>query len=99
MSADNWRVCRKCLLAAQAKYRAAEQDLAKAYGKVPVEEFDAKRAALGDEPTISNQEENLREDYEFYLSTAGEFSAAYSAHCSACGFGHTFKHEEKVSLE
>ncbi|KKN81070.1 hypothetical protein LCGC14_0322890 [marine sediment metagenome] len=99
MSADNWSVCPKCLLAAQAKHEAAKREVADTYGKIPVAEFDEKRKALGAEPTADNQEESLREDYEFFLSRAGLFTAHYTCHCSVCRFGHIFKHEERISLE
>lgn len=43
--------------------------------------------------------ETLREDYEFYMTRTGEFTATYQAHCTGCGFSHEFKHRERVTQD
>ena len=91
-------MCPKCLLKSRRNWRSAKQKLADSYGKIPVAEFDEMQAALVDEPTAANQEETLREDYEFYLDPECVFTAEYSCRCSKCSFGHIFKHKETVSL-
>jgi hypothetical protein len=40
--------------------------------------------------------QTLREDYEFYMTSDGHFTASYRAHCKSCGFSHTLEHEEDV---
>jgi hypothetical protein len=46
VSADNWAVCPRCSTERSAALVAERARVAAAYGTVPVEEFDAMRAAL-----------------------------------------------------
>lgn len=97
MSADNWGVCPKCLATAGAKYVAAAKAIRKAYGKVPVEQFDKQRNALGEPPTADLFEPTLREDYEMGITQQSEFYVSYSGRCSECDFAHLFKHSEQLT--
>lgn len=89
MSADNWAHCPRCVGQAREAHDAAVATVIASYGQIPVEEFDAKRAALADfdpEPF-----KTFREDYEFYGAEDGEIVADYSGHCSKCGLGLDFQ--------
>lgn len=60
------------------------------YGTIPVEEFDAKRAALPEtSPADSEIYTTFREDYEFYGAEDGEIHASYAGACSVCGLSVT----------
>ena len=83
MSADNWAVCPRCLYCARAKADAEREAVMALYGSIPVEEFDAKRAAL--EPVDPDTYATFREDYEFYDAELGEVHAFYKGACSTCG--------------
>jgi hypothetical protein len=41
-------------------------------------------------------EDQLREDYEFYINSGGEFHAVFSCGCQACGFKFKFNHKEVI---
>jgi hypothetical protein len=82
MSADNWAICPRCLSEATDKHAAKERRVAALYGKVPVEEFDAQRAALAE--IDPEKFRTFREDYEFYGAEDGEVHASYSGGCTTC---------------
>jgi hypothetical protein len=88
MSADNWDVCPKCLSEAVAAAEKAAAKVAALYGKVPVEEFDRKRAAL--EPVESNDFRTFREDYEIGIDD-GSVEVDYRGQCTACGLSASVK--------
>lgn len=88
MSADNWAICPRCLSEAGEKDQAEIERVAALYGKVPVEEFDAQRAAL--KPIDPEDYRTLREDYEFSGAEEGTVEADYSCCCSKCGLGTSF---------
>ena len=76
MNADNWTVCPRCTRGREEKLRASSIKVAEAYGKVPVEEWDAMRSAQSDaDAEAEGQEHTLREDYEFYGADEGEVEA------------------------
>lgn len=87
MSADNWATCPRCKYRAQLKFEEETAAVHAMYGKVPVEEFDAARAAL----ELEDVGHTFREDYEFYGAEEGEITASYSGHCTRCEIGLDFK--------
>lgn len=93
MSADNWTVCPRCFDNAIRKAAQAKATVMNLYGKIPVEEFDAKRAALAD--PVKGDFETFREDYEFFGAHDGEIHASYKGHCSKCGLHVELKVSKK----
>ncbi len=95
MSADNWRVCPRCLKAARLDHAAAQRTVNDAYGKVSFEKFEKfmKLKEKADKP-FKEPDDTLREDYEIGINTDGEFYAIYSGRCETCGFSFTFKKTE-----
>jgi len=90
MSADNWAVCPKCQHDREKKALDMEEAVVEAYGKVPVGEFDALRAAAdqaraeADNAEDHNEFRTFREDYEIYGAEGGEILVTYSGGCSNC---------------
>jgi hypothetical protein len=41
-------------------------------------------------------EDQLREDYEFYINSGGEFHADFYCSCQECGFKFKFNHKEVI---
>jgi hypothetical protein len=83
MSADNWTTCPRCFADARDAFEVERERVASLYGQVPVEEFDAARAALV-EPKADDFV-TFREDYEWYGASTGEVSGSYRGGCSKCG--------------
>ena len=95
MSASNWAVCPRCLNRARLAQVVEERKLADAYGKVPVEEFDAMRSAL--KPVDEEHFQSFREDYEFWVvPESGTWHASYGGECQVCGLSHEFKMVETI---
>jgi hypothetical protein len=97
MSADNWTTCPRCALRRQEEIKTADEDLARAYGAVTVEQFDAQRAKR-DELVKTSPEQTLREDYEFWGISEGEFHVTYRGGCTTCGFEHSFRHDVELDV-
>lgn len=100
MSADNWTVCPRCFHRKQEGVESRKAEVDAAYGKVPVDQFDAMRAEFEkyrDEP----MPQNWREDYEIglYDDGSGAFFVSYSGSCNECGLSHEFKHQEQVMFD
>jgi hypothetical protein len=96
MSASNWAVCPRCLTRAR---EAANKKLAAVmatYGKVPVEQFDAARAAI--EPIHEQDHATFREDYEIYGAKEGAITVSYSGHCEKCGLGLDFTEHKPLPV-
>lgn len=93
MSADNWAVCPRCRDRVEAERDERLNEMAKAYGKVGADEYEALRARALDpgEPL----KEMFREDYEFYGVEDGTIVASYSGSCTVCHLETTFRHEHK----
>ena len=94
MSADNWAVCPRCVT--RAKKTEADQ-LAKVmatYGKIPVAEFDAARAAI--KPVRDEDHRTFREDYEISGASDGDVTVDYSGGCSTCGLRLNFKEHHPI---
>ncbi len=105
MSADNWRACPACFRRAVEEFEEKRQAVMASYGQIPVEEFDAKRAAMGDPPSLDEWQETdercvLREDYQIGIHAnkdgSPEFFVHYTASCQVCDLVHEFKHREAV---
>lgn len=94
MSADNWAVCPRCV----ARAKKAEADklatVMASYGKIPVAEFDAARAAI--KPVRDEDFRTFREDYEISGARDGVVTVDYSGHCSTCGLGLDFTDERSI---
>jgi hypothetical protein len=87
MSADNWAVCPRCKHRARLKFDADSAAVQAMYGKVPVEDFDAARAAL----ELEDVGYTFREEYEFCDAESGEVVASYRGRCTRCDLGLDFK--------
>lgn len=83
MSASNWAICPRCLHEADKAVAAQRAELEAAYGKVPIDEFDQRRAAI--KPVDPEAYRTFREDYEFYGATTGVLKMYYKGQCSDCG--------------
>jgi hypothetical protein len=93
MSADNWAICPRCLQQAREANEAECTRVSEMYGTVPVEEFDAARAAI--KPVDPEEYRTFREDYEFYGAEQGEVIADYEGRCSKCNLGGSFRTSKK----
>lgn len=91
MSADNWTTCPRCVARGRDKADKELVDVMALYGKIPVREFDEKRAAL----SVFVPSDTFREDYEFYGGETGEVTYSYSGHCTECGLGVDFTGERR----
>lgn len=100
MSASNWAVCPRCKKRAQAELVEIETELAEAYGKLPLNEFDDLRAEVNRRrdyvktmtpATATSQQTTLREDYETWGAETGVVTYEYSASCDNCGLSLHFK--------
>lgn len=101
MSADRWSIyrwsiCPQCSKNMSKKIDAAIDAADKAYGKVPVEEYEKMRAEI---PSDELEDETLREDWEIGCLIDGTFYFSYSCSCGKCGFQHSEKIEKQLKLE
>lgn len=85
MSADNWAICPKCLRRAELRAAAARATVNSAYGTIPVEEWEARKAELVD--VDPEEHRTFREDYEIYGAETGEITVSYAGRCTECGIG------------
>jgi hypothetical protein len=83
MSADHWDVCPRCLYKAIKADEAQRAAVEASYGRVPVEEFLAARAALPVE-VDREQYRTFRENYEVGGADRGVVTVAYTGGCSKC---------------
>jgi hypothetical protein len=93
VSANNWDVCPACKKKAEAARLKAMEDAAKAYGKVPPDEWK-ELSDRASKPV--DLDETMREDYELGVDSKGVFGVSYSASCQECAFVFRFKHEQKT---
>ena len=93
MSADNWRECPRCRIGYLAEIKARSEEVAAAYGKVPVEEYMRMNEEASSPPPF---EETLREDWSIGTANDGTFSVWYGCSCKICGLSFDFKHECSV---
>lgn len=94
MGASNWAVCPRCMNRARAAEAAALAQVMASYGKVPVAEFDAARAAVI--PVDPGDYRTFREDYEILGAGEGTVQVSYRGHCGACGLHLDFKDEHAI---
>lgn len=97
MGADNWTSCPKCMHDLERVAFAEIIRVQDLYGKVPVEEFDAARAALPSAPNPeATENQTFREDYELGTWGSPTFTVRYKGHCDRCGLHFEFKHEAVI---
>lgn len=89
MGADNWAVCPRCFTEAEKDAKAQLEEVMSLYGKVPVEDFDARRKAIPNPQRAGFM--TLREDYGFVNNNAGVVEVEYRASCVKCGLSHKFE--------
>lgn len=94
MSADNWAVCPRCLERAQLLVKQQEEKVMATYGKVPVGEFDASRAAI--RRPYATQFKTFREDWSVSGAEEGVVTVEYSGCCQNCGLGLEFTHKHEI---
>lgn len=94
MGADNWAVCPRCLAGARKAQDTALAKVMASYGKVPVAEFDAARAAL--EPLDPGKFATFREDWHIDGAADGVVTVSYRGGCSKCGLHLDFKHDHAI---
>jgi hypothetical protein len=92
MSADNWKVCPKCLARNLAELRELQKAVDAAYGKVPKEEYMKLRVDVDNFAHL--KEENFREDYEIYTDDKLQLTVSYYGQCTVCEETKTFKYDE-----
>lgn len=95
MSADNWDVCPRCVIAREKKIAEAENRAVESYGKVPISEYHRLVSAARDIDNIAPLDTTLREDYEIGI-VKGKFYVIYSGRCTECGFSLEYKHEQDI---
>ncbi|WP_010550490.1 hypothetical protein [Brachybacterium paraconglomeratum] len=95
MSADNWTTCPRCTRRREAEIESAEEKIALAYGKVPLDEWEEMRRRQSDLIT-RKPDRTLREDYEFHGASDGEVVADYSASCDTCDLRVSFTHQHQI---
>ncbi len=89
VGADNWQPCPQCLYWARQKASVEQNAVMELYGEVPVEDFDARRAAL---PSVDPDDfYTFREDYEFWGAETGEVQVSYRGACNVCGLSATIE--------
>lgn len=92
MSASNWAICPRCKAREEARIVELQKRADKAYGKVPVDEFDALRRAA-ETPIDEDALATFREDYEIYGAEDGQLIVSYGGGCENCGLKHSFRHD------
>lgn len=98
MSADNWTRCPRCDAKALAALEKKTEDVDAAYGKVPVDEFDAMRAQLAvDSDAITKMRATFREDYSFVLAD-NVLVARYRGSCGVCKLKVDFDAEHPFKI-
>ena len=95
MSADNWSICPRCNKKAKQEKADQKAKTHEGYGKVPAEEYESMLVVSRQPIKI---DETLREDFEFFISPDGLFSASYRASCDRCGFKHKFNHTRQIVI-
>lgn len=98
MSADNWAVCPRCKARLRVEMETERARVDAAYGVLPVDEFDAMRAAFiarakAEPPTT------FREDYEFWGVEDGVLRIDYGGECQVCGLTFTHRSEHPIPLD
>lgn len=95
MSADNWTFCPKCMEKHEKEWADKVKSIENLYGKIPSEEFMAKRESLKRPPL----EQTFREDYEIGLGKNGKFYVSYGGACTTCGFHFEYSYSQQIYSE
>lgn len=95
MSADNWAVCPKCEIQALEEKEKLNQKTTEAYGKVSASEY---LELVSESKNSSPRETTLRENYEIGIEGKLELSISYSCNCYVCGFSHSFRYTDPITL-
>lgn len=95
MSASNWSICPRCKITAKAEADARFDAAAKAYGKVPSDEYERLKMLAANPEKIG---ETLREDWELGMGDDGKFYVTYSCGCQHCDFAYSFRHEQQADV-
>lgn len=101
MSADNWAVCPRCDVVNKQRLEQFDAQIAAAYGKVTIGEFEqlrAERTKMAQKFSSVRASNTLREDYEVYTDEVGVFVVSYSASCGECGFDFDFDHSKQLDV-
>ncbi len=101
MSADAWKICPRCLKKRKAEILKADIESSKAYGTVPLEEWQAMREAATSKANIPLGE-TFREDYEQGIATdyngiPVSYYVIYSGHCTVCDFGFDYNYQKELT--
>jgi hypothetical protein len=95
MSASNWAICPRCAARAKVVTETAEAAPFADYGKIPVAEFDERRAQI---PVIDREDfRTFREDYEIYGAETGTVKVSYGGSCEVCGLELSFTEEKPIA--
>ncbi len=92
MSANNWTTCRRCEAKAIKTRDKLEEAAAKAYGKVPPEEY---KKLVDESRSVRKIEPSLREDWEIY-SEDWKLVIHYGCSCEVCGY--EFSYNKKIDM-
>lgn len=98
MSANNYRLCPRCVRRAVAKQKEKRDRAEAAYGQVPAAEY-CQLAAEADRDPTEKMPANFREDYQIATSERGVFFVRYHGECSLCDLAFSFSHQAKVLEE
>ena len=82
MGADNWAVCPKCFSRAERDALAQAIEVESLYGKIPIEDFDKRRAAIPN-PQYADFR-TFRESFSVYNDDEGTVEISYRGTCTAC---------------
>jgi hypothetical protein len=98
MSADNWAICPRCERQRMRSLEVEKAELHAAYGTVPVEEFDKRRAAYNQRLT-ARPTPTFHEDYEIYGAESGVLHIRYGGGCETCGLRHKFSDDQPIDVD
>ncbi|HVI42628.1 MAG TPA: hypothetical protein VM577_18400 [Anaerovoracaceae bacterium] len=107
MSADSWVRCPRCLKNALDNIQAPDYGaLSRAYGNVSESEYRAlldgqlkdRDRYIKDLNRAHNLAETMREDYELGMDSEGEFTVAYSCHCTECDWSWKFNYKVQTPV-
>lgn len=94
MGASNYAICMRCVARAREAEAAQLALLMADYGKIPIAEFDAARAAV--KPVREQEFTTFREDYEIYGASDGTVIVDYYGGCGKCGLKLSFRDEHPI---
>lgn len=92
MSADNWTMCPRCVMADEEDRAKKSREVNKLYGVVSQEEYVVALNASKERKFI---DDSLHENYSVGIEN-GVFEVTYSASCSKCHFKFEYKYTKDV---